>query len=175
MGFEIELEQEHAYVLLALLAIPFHCMIQGFLVAGVRYRVFSAKYISEHLGDVNAELKKAGREEIKKGCHPDNGLGRLSNALSAADWIDLQQAQRAHLNYLETLSLSLWLLAIAGVFYPFYAAVSGGVHLLGRQLYCTGFRSKPSARGPGFLLFTLSNLANFGMGVYGVAKVVGWL
>ena len=70
--------------------------------------------------------------------------------------------------------MSLWLLAIGGVFFPFLAAVSGAVHLVGRQLYCSGFRSKPSARGPGFLLFNLSNLFNLGLGVYGAGKVVGW-
>jgi hypothetical protein len=168
----ITLTPDHGYVLLGLVAIPFHCFLQSFLVAKVRYRVFSEKYIEENLKEENEELKKNGREVIGKGCHPDNGLGRLGDKLPLSDWIDLQQAQRAHLNYLETLSLTQWLLAVAGYFHPLPASILAAIHLAGRQLYCSGFRSSPGARGPGFLIVSLTNLALLGLAVFGAVNLI---
>ena len=168
----ITLTPDHGYVLLGLVAIPFHCFLQGFAVAKVRYRVFNEKYIEENLREENEELAKNGRELIKKGCHPDNGLGRLSSKLSISDWMDLQQAQRAHMNYLESLTLTQSLLAVAGYFYPIPASIIAGIHLIGRQLYCSGFRTRPGARGPGFLISNLTNLALLGLAVYGIIQLI---
>lgn len=60
-----------------------------------------------------AHIKEFGKP-LAVGGHPDNGLGRLSGKLDFITWIKLQNAQRAHLNYLEGLApaianVSIWL------------------------------------------------------------------
>eukprot|EP00008_Paramoeba_atlantica_P004074 CAMPEP_0201475150 /NCGR_PEP_ID=MMETSP0151_2-20130828/600_1 /ASSEMBLY_ACC=CAM_ASM_000257 /TAXON_ID=200890 /ORGANISM="Paramoeba atlantica, Strain 621/1 / CCAP 1560/9" /LENGTH=178 /DNA_ID=CAMNT_0047855165 /DNA_START=90 /DNA_END=626 /DNA_ORIENTATION=+ len=172
LQFPISITPEHGYVALGLVAIPFHCLIQGFAVAGVRYRVFSQEYIDQNLKDENEALVAANKEPIKVGCHPDNGLGRLSANLPIADWFDLQNAQRAHLNYLETLPLTEAALAVSGYFYPKAAAILAGIHLIGRQVFCSGFRSRPSGRVYGFLILSLSNLAMVGLGAAGAIQLI---
>mmetsp|Transcript_33078 Transcript_33078/g.51711 ORF Transcript_33078/g.51711 Transcript_33078/m.51711 type:complete len:180 (-) Transcript_33078:56-595(-) len=169
----LTLTSDHGYVLAASLAIPFHCMMQGFAVAKVRYRVFDDKYIEANLQEENNELKAAGKAPISKGCHPDNGLGRLSKYLPIADWLDLQQAQRAHLNYLESISLTQAGLAVSGYFYPKAASALAVLHLIGRQLFCSGMRDAPEKRAVGFGITFLTNLGFFGLGMYGCVKMTG--
>lgn len=84
----------------------------------------------------------------------------------------MQLAQRAHLNYLETLSLSLWALVISGIFFPFYAGVLSVVHIIGRQLYCSGFRSRAGLRGVGYAVSMLSLLAWIVLGGYGSVQLI---
>jgi len=165
---EILLTPEHGYVIISILAIGIHCMLQGFAVSSVRYKVFSEDYIKKYLKSESEEIKKELGEEIKKGCHPDNGLGRWSKDLSTLEWVQLQNAQRAHLNYLETLSLTLWSVFLAGIFFPLYASGLAVVHLMGRQMYCSGFRSRAGSRGAGFgiamgTVLLLSVLASVGV------------
>merc|ERR1712096_193285 len=103
---------------------------------------------------------------------PEHGLGRLSSSLHIADWVDFQNAQRAHLNYLETLSLTQSALAVSGYFYPKPASILALIHLLGRQIYCSSFRSSPSKRATGFVILSLTNLAMFGLGVAGAIQMI---
>lgn len=81
------LTPDHGYVLAGALAIGFHCLVQGFSVSKVRYSVFSDEYIKKNLENEAKEWKAAFGEDLKKGCHPDNGLGRFSTHLSTADWV----------------------------------------------------------------------------------------
>jgi uncharacterized membrane protein YecN with MAPEG domain len=169
----LEILPEHGYVILCLLALGFHCFLQGSAVAKVRYRVFSEDYVKNNLQAESEAWRKHFGEEIKKGCHPDNGLGRLSDKLSIGDWGELQLAQRAHLNYLETLPWTHVCLFFAGLFFPVPASIIGVIHLVGRQLYSWGFRKRPNLRGPGFGIAMLTLLIHFLMAVAGSLRLIG--
>ena len=111
-----------------------------------------------------------------KGGHPENGLGRLSTKLDFVTWVKLQNAQRAHLNYLEGLPGFLANLLLAGLFFPKTASALGLVHLVGRDLYARAYRKKGAgARGPGFGMSFLSNFALTCSAVYGGIKLTGHL
>jgi len=168
----LTLTPEHGYVVFALLGILIHCFMQGIAVSRVRYSVFTEDYIKQHLSKESEELKKSIGEELQKGCHPDNGLGRFSDHLSTVDWVKLQNAQRAHLNYLETLSATLVSLALAGIFFPLYASILGVVHIVGRQLYCSGFRTRAGSRGTGFGIAMLTIIAFMGLASFGAARLI---
>jgi hypothetical protein len=62
-------------------------------------------FFDEH-NNLLAHKKEFGRP-LAIGGHPDNGLGRLSEKLDFITWIKLQNAQRAHLNYLEGLTTAV--------------------------------------------------------------------
>merc|ERR1719273_2684539 len=164
----IDVAPEYGYVILVAIATSFHCTIQSFYVSKVRYtEAFTEDYLHKNYSAENEAHKKEFGTPLKRGGHPDNGLGYLSTKLGFLQWIKLQNAQRAHLNYTENLTGQLSQLLLAGLFFPVTAAGLGAVQLVGRQLYCSAYRAKgPNARGPGFGLATLPGMANMGMAIY---------
>jgi glutathione S-transferase len=72
----------------------------------------------------------------------------------------LERTIRAHLNTLEWMPIflpSMWLLAI--YWSPFWAAVLGGVWIVGRIIYFLGYRAAPQKRFPGFFIQTSAAFA----------------
>ncbi|MDP2438965.1 MAG: MAPEG family protein [archaeon] len=158
-------------MVLSILAIGIHCFLEGMKSAKVRYQVFTEDYIKQHLSAESEELKKGLGEPIKKGCHPDGGLGRFSAHLSTVDWTRFQLAQRVHQNYLETLTFALLSILFAGAFYPLLATAGALSFLFGRILFGIGFRSRPAARGPGFAITMLSLFALAGLAAHGALRL----
>jgi hypothetical protein len=73
--------------------------------------------------------------------YPDMGSGLYASKLSHEDWVRFNNAQRAHYNYLEGISLILVLELVAGLFFPRYAALLAFVYIVGRLFYGIGYRS----------------------------------
>ena len=172
----IEVLPSYGYVIAVAAATSFHCTLQSFGVAGVRYspECFTSEYLVKNYPEENEIHKKEFGTPIAKGGHPDNGLGRLSDKLPFVAWVKLQNAQRAHLNYCEALPGVLCNLLLAGLFYPVTAAAFGVTHIVGRQLYSSAYRrGGANARGPGFGISFLSNMALMGMSITGGLKLAG--
>ena len=102
------------------------------------------------------------------------GQGRFSDKLSERDWLELNNAQRAHYNNLEHLPIALSLLCISGLVYPRVAIVGGALFIAGRAGYGAGYRAKgPTGRYPWVLLVDLGLLALFGGSVAAAWSVGG--
>eukprot|EP00586_Coscinodiscus_wailesii_P022765 CAMPEP_0172493588 /NCGR_PEP_ID=MMETSP1066-20121228/25013_1 /TAXON_ID=671091 /ORGANISM="Coscinodiscus wailesii, Strain CCMP2513" /LENGTH=180 /DNA_ID=CAMNT_0013263809 /DNA_START=64 /DNA_END=606 /DNA_ORIENTATION=+ len=172
----IEVLPSYGYVIAVAAATSFHCTVQGFAVAGFRYSSegFTSEYLLKNYPEENEIHKKEFGTPLPVGGHPDNGLGRLSDKLPFVTWAKLQNAQRAHLNYCEALPGVLCNLLLAGLFYPVTAAAFGLTHMVGRQIYASAYRkSGANARGPGFGIAFLSNIALMGMSISGGLKLAG--
>jgi glutathione S-transferase len=72
----------------------------------------------------------------------------------------LERTVRAHVNTLEWMPIflpSLWLFAI--YWNPTWAAILGGIWIIGRVLYFIGYVSDAKSRFPGFLIQSLAAFA----------------
>jgi len=79
--------------------------------------------------------------------YPDMGEGLYSEKLEYKDWFEFNNAQRAHLNFVENLFLVIPCLLISGLELPNQAANAGFVFFIGRLLYGYGYRlSGPKGR-----------------------------
>jgi len=134
----------YGLVLLEALALGLHCVHEGFAGYAVRKRVFSKQFFQTNFPDIKPTPEDG---------YPDIGHGRYSDKLSDRDWQDLNNAQRAHYNYLEQLPTVITTLCIAGLTYPRVTVVLGAGMLVGRFLYARGYRNAGSrGRLPGVLL-----------------------
>jgi glutathione S-transferase len=67
---------------------------------------------------------------------------------------------RVQMNTLEQLVIFLpALIAFAWLVSPPWAAILGGLFVLGRAIYYVGYVTDPAKRGPGFLLTAIANVA----------------
>jgi glutathione S-transferase len=104
---------------------------------------------------------------IPQGGYPDCGSGKYAQKLSVAEWQDFNNAQRAHLNYVEGAATIIIALVVAGLFQPRLTAVLGAVYIVGRFLYALGYKSGgPKGRLVGVLLLDLALLSAIGVGAY---------
>lgn len=143
----------------------------------MRYKVFSQEYVDKNLSAESDALKKITGKSLSKGCHPDCGLGRFSDKLSLEDWMELNVAQRAAGNFLEQITAIVTLLLLSGLFFPKPAAIIGGVYMVGRQMYTSGFKSKTGTGGrtSGFMVIMLCHIGLLGMTLFSGVKMTGLL
>jgi len=173
----IVIEPDYGYVLAASVLLGLQLTLTNFSCAGPRYRHFSADYIKKELSKENEEFKKAFGSEMSPGCHPDPGLGRLSDKLSLEAWFEINTAMRAAGNFLENHGQFQVALLIAGLGFPKVAALLGLAQIVGRFLYSTGIRSKagPNKRGPGFGICMLSYFGVTGLALFTAVRQTGLL
>lgn len=121
-------------------------------------------------------LQATGDNKFPKLGYPDMGNGRYSQLLPIGDWIDINNAQRAHYNYVEGIASVLALLFAAGIFFPKFAAGAGATYIVGRALYTSGYKSSGAkGRGPGAIVLDLALVALFGAALFGAVKHTGLL
>ena len=101
------------------------------------------------------------------------GTGRYSALLPYSKWLMFNNTQRAHYNYVEGAASILAFLVISGLTWnPRYAAILGGVYMLGREMYSHGYATAGAqARTAGAVVLDVALLGLFGTGVYGSLKV----
>ena len=100
--------------------------------------------MKEHFGTIH---KEATGEDITKGGAPDMGSGRYSEKLSYKDWLQFNNGQRAHYNYIEMAPSTLVLLLIAGIYFPIPSAALGLAIAIFRLMYAIGYsNSGPNGR-----------------------------
>eukprot|EP00961_Rhodomonas_salina_P037215 500277-Rhodomonas_salina.3 len=123
------------------------------------------------------ELKKLAGYELGRGCHPDNGMGRLADKLPMDAWMEVNVAQRCAGNYLEALTQIIVFMLISGLFAPIPVACVGVVYLIARQIYTSGFKGSkgPGGRVYGFGPIALSQFGLFLSSVFFGLRMTGLL
>ena len=92
--------------------------------------------------------------------------------LSYEDWFNFSLDQRGHKNFLEQVTIIVFLLLVIGLVYPILALVFGGIHFVARWIYVIGYKSGPNMRLIGGLPINLSNMA---MCVMGIVAASVWI
>lgn len=110
------LPNNYGYVLIVASLIALEIVLIGFLFPGrVREAVFTEEFMKQNFG---AEHKTATGFDIQKGGYPDMGSGLYSQRLAYKDWYTLNNAQRAHGNYVEMAPTTLVWVFISGLYFP---------------------------------------------------------
>ena len=106
------------------------------------------------------EHKKAtGQSAFPKNGYPDCGTGRLAALLPYSSYIGLANAQRVHLNYVESFGTVATLALISGVKYPMPTTAALVTYMVGRAIYSHQYVSHGAdARYSGAPLTALSLL-----------------
>eukprot|EP00455_Lapot_gusevi_P041295 TRINITY_DN4772_c0_g4_i1.p1 TRINITY_DN4772_c0_g4~~TRINITY_DN4772_c0_g4_i1.p1 ORF type:complete len:161 (+),score=61.73 TRINITY_DN4772_c0_g4_i1:69-551(+) len=144
------LPQDFGYVMLAAIAIAFQCLLTGFAVGGAR---------------------KKTKNEVK---YPD--MGYCKKDMDEKDWLLINNYQRAHYNYVESVAAAISFLVLSGLKYPRFAASCGAVYVVGRAAYSWGYQhSGPNGRRIGAVVLEVALLAMFLVAVYSSLEVVGFV
>jgi glutathione S-transferase len=86
---------------------------------------------------------------------PDAGTGRYSRVLSYAAWLDFNNTQRAHLNLVEQLPLTITFFLASLLLLPEYVKYMIWVYVGGRVLYTIGYKMGGAGlRMPGAMFAT---------------------
>lgn len=105
--------------------------------------------------------------------YPDMGCGRHASKLSDQDWETFNNCIRSHYNYLEQFGTAQIILLISGLFYPRFAAAMGGLYIVGRQTYASGYQANgPQGRLLGTRIFYPALFSMLGTAIYGIAKTL---
>ena len=84
--------------------------------------------------------------------------------------------QRGHQNMLETHYAQLWVMTLAGLHYPTYAALAGAVWSIGRIAYFVGYSTgNPKRRMVGGLIAAPAFLSCIVMASMVGLKLIGYL
>ena len=114
--------------------------------------------MKKHFG---AEHKAATGQEIQEGGYPDMGEGRYSKKLSEDKWIEFTNAQRAHGNYTEWITVQIVLYAISGLFTPEFTFWCIWTTIVGRFVYTFGYKAYgPKGRMIGAAIYELPLVLN---------------
>ena len=168
---DYKLPTEFVYVLIGGFAIVLNYVLTMYLFT-MKARIQS--YRRRFMKQFDAEHAKAfpGKQKAPQYGYPDCGNGRYSAKLPYADWLKMNNGQRAQGNYLEHLSFYLIVFTMVGLVFPMYSFYLSLAVVVGRVLFAIGYtKAGPGARLPGALLndlaiavgFVLCQLAILGM------------
>ena len=145
-------------------------MVQLFLgggVMGCRTRFFKSPEFAakKEVKSMAAEHKHAFGVEPNDMGYPDMGCGRYADQLSYEQWVEINNAQRAHYNMVESSGPVLASMALGGLILPRVCAGLGLAYAVARFLYAQGYNSKKGADGRmvGAAMGALSTLGLFGI------------
>ena len=143
MSLTLTLPENYGLVLLSSVAVAIQCFLVGFTVAeGKRKQYFNKEFLEKNFGE---EHKKEFGTTVPKFGYPDHGSGRFSQKLSYKAWFELNNAQRCHQNFLESVALLIFAVLISGLIFPKAAAIIGAIHFVGRIFYILGYTTKGGA------------------------------
>lgn len=145
---------QYPLIMMGLAANYFLLTLIPLLVAPVKKRVFTeehlTKYEEGHKAVFGAESK------IDKLALPDQGTGWYSKDLPYKDWIDIQQAMRVPMNFIEHLPVLVFFSMVAGLYFPLVTLIVVWVYFLARVIFTIGYMKQARLRLPGSLLSIFS-------------------
>eukprot|EP01064_Diplonema_japonicum_P032686 TRINITY_DN61_c0_g1_i2.p1 TRINITY_DN61_c0_g1~~TRINITY_DN61_c0_g1_i2.p1 ORF type:complete len:180 (+),score=51.84 TRINITY_DN61_c0_g1_i2:89-628(+) len=163
MSVTYTLPADYGYVMLSAVAVTFHCLTQGARVG--RYRVMNKEWVEKNLKEENKMFKEKYGMDIPKGAYPDMGDGRHCAKLSYKEWLEYASCQRAHGNYVEGLTGIVLTILVSGLNFPMWTVTNTIAYIVGRELYCGGYRKNgPVGRMRG-IWFNLAMLLLVGSAV----------
>ena len=100
------------------------------------------------------------RPEPPQWGYPDSGNGYYGKRLSYGNWYDMNNGQRAQINFLEQITFIISITVISGFYYPWWAFGLITAYWIGRLVFTMGYtKAGPNARLPGALIMDLAILA----------------
>ena len=98
--FTVPLPDNYPYVLLTVVALAIQCtFIPPLLVIPARKRVFNRDYMTGFEGEHRDAF--LGETPLPDLGFPDTGNGYFSKKISYKEWYEFNNAQRAHMNFVE--------------------------------------------------------------------------
>eukprot|EP00026_Physarum_polycephalum_P018388 Phypoly_transcript_19957.p1 GENE.Phypoly_transcript_19957~~Phypoly_transcript_19957.p1 ORF type:complete len:199 (+),score=21.86 Phypoly_transcript_19957:73-597(+) len=151
---------EYSWNLLAAVLICFHCFMVGGSMGSARRKVFTKAFFEKNFPEF--------KDNYPQGGYPDMGSGKFAQKLPMDQWIQFNNAQRTHYNYIEGLTAAVVMELVAGLYFPRYAALLSISYLFGRILYTIMYKTA-GARGRvvGVLFIDLSLVAWLGLACWG--------
>jgi len=161
----IVISQEYGWNLLIALIMCLQCQFEGMVIGGIRKKVYSKEFFAKQFPDIKNPPNNG---------YPDMGSGWFSRKLTYNDWLLINNAQRAHYNYLEGLTFAVVSELVAGLFYHKYALYLGLAYIVGRFLYGIGYRTAgPKGRGIGAGIQDIAVFVLFGFACWGTFNAAG--
>ena len=105
-------------------------------VGGARAKALPHDWLTEHFGE---EHKQALNVDIPRGGYPDNGNGRYTMKRGYKAWMEFNQAQRGHLQYMESALQVYFQFLLAGLVYPIATASIAAIYLVARIGFQWGY------------------------------------
>ena len=131
--YTVVLPKEFPMVCLAALILCLQCFITGFIVVlPARLKAFNKGFMSKFKEEHQKHFEGS---EPSVGGWPDAGEGRYSDKLSYKAWVELNNAMRVHLNFVEYLPMVLVYLMIGGLVLPRAAMWVGFINAFARLIY----------------------------------------
>lgn len=151
----IDIPEGYSFVLFMNVLISFACLLVGFVAGSKRSSVFNKKYMEENFAE---EIKDHPTLATGQG-YPDVGNGYFSNKLSFDKWYAFNNAQRAHQNFLEGLTLIVMISLASGLVYTRLTVLCQIAYLVGRVMYAVQYiKSGPKGRLVGVLIVDVALL-----------------
>jgi len=130
-------------VLFTVALICLHYALHAIPPSKARNKYFTKQFFKENFPGVHTA----------KGGYPDMGSGRYADKLDTQSWIDFNNAQRVHYNYLESIPIVITCTLISGLSYPRYTVLMAWIFMIGRTLYTMGYLTGGAQkRGPGAII-----------------------
>ena len=158
----VDVPELYPYVMLSAGVIAFQCLIIGFGAGGKRGKIFDHDKIKEKFGE---EHQKNFKCDPPKGGYPDHGDGMYGDMLSYKDWYNFSLDQRGHKNFLETVTIIVFLLLVIGMVYPIVSIVFAAINFVCRWIFVCGYKKGPKWRMIGGVPVMLSIFGMLGMGI----------
>ena len=170
------ISQDYGLVLLSAVVLALQLILTTRYVAFARARAFTADYYRRPgVKALAEEHKKAtGEDKLPRSGYPDLGSGRFADELPYDAWLALNNAQRAHYNYLEGFGPFIVFILVGGLVFPRFCAAAAAVYAFGRELFSYMYtRSGANARLAGALFFDLALVAAFGAAIAAAWSLAG--
>jgi uncharacterized membrane protein YecN with MAPEG domain len=137
----------YGFVLLLSVATCVLLTMVGFLPMGTREKFFTKEFFEKNFPE---ELKK-NEIDLKHG-YPDVGSGFYAQKLPHDQWKEINNLQRVHMNFLETITPAVVTMLISGLVYTRITIILQVAYIIGRILFLVGYKkSGPKGRLVGML------------------------
>lgn len=171
------LPRAYGWVIFCVLLVLVQVTVIGFKAMYARKKYFTKAFFEKHF----PEEVKAGKIDVRFG-YPDVGMGRYADKLSLDEWVELNNAQRGHLNYLDTVAPVIVFMLVAGLTFTRITLIVQVVYLVARWFYFAKYaQNGPKGRyGPVSIIYlcflclgTLAGLSAIliGGGIHGLVEV----
>lgn len=169
----LQLTEDYGLVIAAAGAIGFVQLIAGSGIMGLRTKYFKKNadfHAKKEVQDMKEKHKKAFGTEMNDMGYPDMGSGLYTQQLEYSQWVEINNAQRAHYNMVESSGPVLACMLAAGLRFPKVCGALGFLYAIGRLLYVQGYTGKKGADGR---MAGAASAAIAMMGLYMTALVAG--
>ena len=135
----VKVSDDFRWVLLVIVLQIFQYFFCVVLAGKPRGVLFTEQFMNDNFKE---EHEKAGFGQVQKGGYPDSGDGIYTIKAGYKAWFDFNNAQRQHINYLESITQMMTQQLIVGVYWPMPTFIIGIIYLIGRILFTFGYIKK---------------------------------